>query len=395
MSKTIMLMGRKFLYARTLWVGEKIGIIMMVILLVLWEVPILALIIENLNGVVVDGVRMSADFQTLWGEVLQTFPNLSSFLAKRFVQRSVLDIYNSHQWSFLNAEGVLFSPSIISTGTFSIIKFSNTITANSAAILTLDNLSNPILTQRQIRFSTELYNIISVDASFSSNGLLTLDRPVLESTSTSQTYQVYRCYYGPPLLGINGVETTDFLRYNSIYNPAISSWFTGLIPTPSELLNNRDPQRTSFGIPFKLYTHAATSTGTPQFEMWPHPLSSAAYITSYQRLGMVPTLPTDVLPLLINDDLVLQKAFWYGCMWAYKNQVRYDDLKGVNWLLAAAQHNKEYSNLSSASPGILERTQIQDGESYPVDLITDERSFGNFAVGTDEMSGFYSIDPNP
>lgn len=338
---------------------------------------------------------MGSDFQTLWGEVLQTFPNLSPFLAKRFIQRSVKDIYNSHQWSFLNAEGVLFSPEVINTGTFSITQFSNTITANPTAITALDNLNNPILTKRQIRFSTELYNIILIDPSFSSNGVLTLDRPVLDSTSTTSSYQVYRCYYGPPQSGVNGIEVTDFLRYNSIYNPSISSWFTGTIPTPSELLDKRDPQRMSFDNPFKLYTHAAKNDGTPQFEMWPHPLAAAAYIVSYQRLGIVPTLPTDTLPLIIDDDLVLQKAFWYGCLWAHKNQARYDDLKGVNWLLAAAQHNKEYSNISSASPGVLERTQIMDEESYPSSIIVDERSYGNFAVGTDEAVGFYSINPNP
>ena len=337
---------------------------------------------------------MSADFQTLWGEVLQTFPNLSPFLAKRFVQRSVIDIYNSHQWSFLNAEGILFSPSIITTGTFNIVQFNNVIIADLTAIAALDNLSNPILTKRQIRFSTEIYNITDVDLNFSINGLLTLDRPVLDPSNTIASYQCYRCYYGPPQAGTLGTEVTDFLRYNSIYNPAMSWYFQGQLPTPRELLNKRDPQRASFSNPFKLFSYRAASDGTPQFEMWPHPTAENVYLVSYQRLGTALNASTDTLPLIIPDDLVLQRSFYYGCLWANKNQSRYDDLKGVNWLLLANQHKKEYSNISSQAPGILEKVQVQDDESYPSSMIIDERSYGNLgAIGDDDKTGYIGITP--
>jgi len=339
---------------------------------------------------------MSADFQTLWGEVLQTFPNLSPFLAKRFVQRAVTDIYNSHQWSFLAAEGVLFSPGIITTGSFNITQFSNTIIADAAAILALDGLTNPILTKRQVRFSIELYNIISVDVNFAVNGILTLDRPVKEISNISQSYQVYRCYYGPPQDGVNGTEVTDFLRYNSIYNPAIASYFLGDLPGSRDLLNRLDPMRTNMGNnPYYLFAYKAASDGTPQFEMWPHPTMEGVFLCSYQRQGLVPSAPTDVLPLIIPDDLVLEKSLYYGCLWAMKNQSRYEELKGVNWMLLAKEHKIAYSNFSSAMPGILEQTQVRDEEVFPSDMVIEDRTFNTQVVGDDDRTGWFSINPNP
>ena len=336
---------------------------------------------------------MSTDFQTFWGEIKNTFPNLSPFLAKRFVQRAVIDIYNNHQWSFLQAEGVLFSPSIITTGLFSVTQYSNSIIASTLAKTALTGLANPLLTSRQIRFSTEIYNIIDA-SSIATTGELLLDRPVLELSNILQTYQIYRCYYGPPLTGINGVETTDFLRYNSIYNPNISGFFLG-IQLPREQLNRIDPQRSNVGNnPFYLFTYKSSLEGTPLFEMWPHPTSQGVYLCSYQRSGSTLSNPTDTLPIIIPDDLVLEKAMWYGCLWADKNKSQFDELKGTNWLLLAQQHKKNYSNLSSSDPGILQITQVRDEEAFPQSIIIDTRTFNSKIVGDDDRTGFYSINPN-
>lgn len=333
---------------------------------------------------------MSLTYQDFWSEIKQTFPNLSPFLAQRFVQRSVIDIYTSHQWSFLQEEGVLFSPAIITTGTFSITQFSNQITANAAAITALTGLVNPLITKRQIRFGVQIYNILSFD---SGTGIIELDRPVVDSTNAAATYRLYRCYYGPPMQGINGVEVTDFMRYNTIYNPAISSYFRD-VQAPRDILNQKDPQRNVVGNnPYFLFTYKGSSDGTPQFEMWPHPFSAQAYLCSYQRRGIQLTNATDTLPLVIPDDLVIQRASYYGCLWAMKNQSRYPELKGVNWMLAAKEHDREYSNISAQSPGILEITQRQDEEVFPQSLIIDDRTYNNFAIGDDDKTGFFSITP--
>lgn len=336
---------------------------------------------------------MGSDFQTLWGEVKQTFPNISPFLAKRYVQRAVQDIYNSRLWSFLKEEGVLYSPRQINSGTFNITQFSNTVVANATATTALNNLNNPLLTKRQIRFGggSQLYNIISVDPSFASNGILTLDRPVIEITNTTSTYLCYRCYYGPPQQGVNGVEVTDFVRYNDIYNPAIAQPFLK-INQPRALLDRIDPQRADVGNnPYYMFVYKPASDGTPQYEMWPHPTASQAYLCSYQRRGTIPAVATDTLPLIIPDDLVLAKAMWYGCLWADKNKSRYEQLKGVNWPLIAQQHKKQYSNISSSDPGIMEVIQVQDDEAFPESLVIDDVSYNVEVIGDDDRMTYYSI----
>lgn len=336
---------------------------------------------------------MGSTFDILWGEVKQTFPNLSQFLAKRFVQRAVIDIYNSRNWSFLQAEGVLYSPTVISAGSFSITQFSNQIVANATAITVLNNLLNPILTKRQIKLGTELYNITSVDVDFATNGILLLDRPVLEETNSAQPYLIYRAYYGPPMVGSVGAETTDFKSYENIYYPAVAATFR-IVPYSRPILNIRDPQRAAAGISYFLYNYKASSDGTQQFEMWPHPLNSAYYLCSFFRQGIPPSLASDTLPLVIDDELVLARANFHGCMWAHKNSSRYPELKGVNWLNEAKVYRVEYSNISSANPGLLEKAQIRDDENNPQQLIIDERSYySGMSYGTDERTGFAFINP--
>lgn len=336
---------------------------------------------------------MGADFQTLWGEVKQTFPNLSPFLAKRFIQRAVNDIYDAKSWSFLQDEGVLYSPAVIQAGSFSITQFSFQIVADATARTALNGLSNPILTKRQIKFGTELYNISSVDVDFATNGILLLDRPVLEETNISQSYLCYRAYYSGPMTGQSATETTDFKRYESIYYPAVASWFR-IIPGPRPILNRRDPQRAAAGISYYLYTYKASSDGTQQFEMWPHPLNSAYYLCSYFRRGIEPSLPTDTLPLILEDELVLARANYHGCLWAHKNMSRYNELKGINWLNIAREYLKSYSNVSSADPGLLEQAIIKDEEINPQQIVIDERSYSRYRFGTDERTGFSFINPS-
>jgi len=344
---------------------------------------------------------MGSTFDVLWGEVKQSFPNLSPFLAKRFVQRAVQDIYDSRQWSFLQAEGVLFTPAAYSqTSGMQFSQYSNQVACDANTITNLSGPSIgmfPPITKRQISFNdrTQIYNIMSLDPNFTLNGIIFLDRPVLEPAvgAFACPFTIFRCYYGPPSAGTLGAETTDFLRYNSIYNPVLANFLVN-VQSPRQLLDRKDPQRVDMGIPYYLYTYKGASDGTPQFELWPHPMAENILLCSYQRLGTIPTANSGVLPIIIGDDLVIAKAKCYACLWADANKSHYDDLKGVNWLLQYQQYKREYSNFSSFSPGGLERTQIQDEEAFPQSIIIDNRSYGIDAIGTDEQSGFYSIDPN-
>jgi hypothetical protein len=90
---------------------------------------------------------MTITYKDFYLELANAIPKLPVPLAKRFVNRALHDIYDSRQWSFLKDEGILYSPAVITSGSFSVIQFSNIVTANAAAITALNNLNNPLLTK--------------------------------------------------------------------------------------------------------------------------------------------------------------------------------------------------------------------------------------------------------
>lgn len=334
---------------------------------------------------------MSRTFKQLWTEVAGTIPNLPVQLAKNYVNRAWSDIRESRHWSFLQSEGILFSSNQITTGTFNVTQFSATVIANAAARAALDGLSNPIITSRQIRFNNgPIYEIASIDASFAANGIMTLTRMYREASNSAINYSVYRAYYGYPI-NSSGVESNDFLRYNTIYNPTIPYFFNG-INLPSYSLDKRDPQRRSFNNPRYLYQYKSDANGNPQFEMWPHIQTAQAFIVQYQRRGTDFTSDNETLPQVITDQLLLEKALSYGCGWAMKNQSKFKELQGINWRLAKNEHDKTYSNLSSGDPGLLEIAHRNDEEIFPQSLINTNNHY-QYPLGTDDMTGFYSIDP--
>jgi hypothetical protein len=318
---------------------------------------------------------MSRTFKELYRELEGNFPGSNEFLAQFWLNRAWSDIRNSRQWSFLRDEGIYFTPASISTGTFSVTVASATVTASASARTALNNLSNPVITKRQIRFNSgPIYGIASLDASFASNGLMTLDRLYREPTNSSITYQVYRCYFGPPENSI-GTEATDFLRFNSIYQPSVPRYFKPGIIKSLEWLNMTDPNRTQVGqYPCYMVPRKYDSSNQPVFEMWPHYITAEPFIISYQKRGVDLSTDSETLPSIIPDNLILERANFYGCGWAAKNVNKVPELKGINWTIIGERHNKTYSNLDRSNPGLLEQIQTIDEEQSLQNEIIDSRS---------------------
>lgn len=344
---------------------------------------------------------MPLTYKEFYSELINSIPDLSPFLAKRLVNRAWKDIRDSRQWSFLKSEGFLYSPQVINSGSLLVTQFSNVVVANATAILALDGLSNPILTKRQIRFgsgATPIYNISVVSPTFSSDGLLYLDRPYMEATNAAIGFQCYRCYYGPPqvtTVADDGssvtIETPDFLRYDDIYNPSNSRWFV-MPPLAREILDRKDPQRSTTGnIPFYIFAYKSINN-IPYYEMWPHPFSSAAYSCSYQRRGIDFASDSETLPTVIADELLLERAMFYACGWASANVGNNPKLKGVNWLMKQQAHKSYYSNRDNRNPGLLEIAQINDEELYPQQLVVDTRSYQVWPLGSDDLNVYGSIN---
>jgi hypothetical protein len=326
---------------------------------------------------------MSRTFKELYRELEGNFPGSNEFLAQFWLNRAWSDIRNSRQWSFLRSEGVYYTPVVISTGTFSVTVASNQIVASASARTALNNLSNPVITKRQIRFNSgPIYSIVYVDPSFASNGILKLDRLYREPTNAAITYQVYRCYFNPPETTTTDndgvattIEATDFLRFNSIYQPSVPRYFKPGIIKSLEWLNMTDPNRTQVGqYPCYMIPRKYDSNNQPIFEMWPHYITAEPFIVSYQKRGVDLTTDSETLPSIIPDNLVLERANFYGCGWAAKNVNKVPELKGINWTIIGERHNKTYSNLDPSNPGLLEQIQTIDEEQSLQNEIIDSRT---------------------
>lgn len=307
-----------------------------------------------------------ATFRDIWPELLGRLPNLDPGYAPKLAQRAWADIRNSRPWSFQMGQGVLFSPVVISSGSVSVTQFSVTVTFDATARAALNGVTNPLLTKRQFRVAGgPPYSIVSASATFSSDGIATLDRPYKETTNAAASYTVFRAYYGAPEVTTfdasfvdTTTETTDFLRYRAIFNPSTGQRLR-LYGTQEEL-NAIDRFRVTSGNPCALFTRSATAAGIPSFEMWPFPLVAQSYLATFQRRG-VDLADSDTLPDVISTELLLERAMYHGCLWAEAQKGSVAALKATNWVALAAVHDANYRDRLNEAAVRDEDTMKQNG----------------------------------
>lgn len=312
-----------------------------------------------------------AAFVDWYNEVKGSVPELNVFLAKRFVNRAWKDLRQARFWSFNRATGTLWSPDAITTGLFSVTQNSLTAFANAAAITALTALSSPLITLRQIRFAGgPIYNIAGFIVG---TGELTLDRLYGEATNTAITYDVYRCYYGPPEDG-TGTPTTDFLRYISIVDAVTP--LTVSVNFTSEEFDQWDPQRTSMTNPAYLgfVKGGATAAGLPIYELYPGPMVARAYFCTYMKQGVDFSADTDTLPAAIPDDVLISRALWYAASWAMMNTGKFPALRGINWQAVRVEYDATYQRE-------LNLAKKQDQETFVANtIVADPGSYRNSAA---------------
>lgn len=315
-----------------------------------------------------------ATLESLWNELVARVPSLDPAYAPKLIQRAWADVRNSRPWSFLIGNGVLFSPGVITAGGVTVVQFSSTVTFNAAAITALSGLANPVLTLRQFRVGGgPIYSIVGLDVNFAVNGIATLDRPYLEASLVATGYQIYRCYYGAPLVTVTAAdgtqtttETSDFLRYRAIYNPSTLQRFR-LYGTVEEL-NMMDPKRVTSGNPWAMYTHAATAN--TYYEMYPQPLASQSYICAYQKRGN-DLVAGESLPVVIPDELVLERAYGFVCIWAESAKGRIKELQGPNWLALAQASGGVYQDR-------LREASLRDEDTLRQNAVFDDLPYGGY-----------------
>lgn len=283
-------------------------------------------------------------FQTLWSELVATVPRIDPLAAQKYVNRAWRNVRSARLWSWLTTEGVLVAPQLISSGTVTVTQFSNTVQLDAVAGPALNNLTNPLITQRQFRVGTggRIYNITGYNP-LSSPATLTLDGFYMEQSASGQPYMVYRCYYTPA--DLNGNVITDFQSFIGMVNTTQGYAIVGenLRKTKKEI-DARDPQRGAFDNSYVVATYKVDSNGNPIYELWPHPTVQAPYLFLARRQGL-PLSNTQDLPATLSADLVVTGALNFAYDWAVVNAGRFPELKGVDWQLAKAENLRKYQKM--------------------------------------------------
>jgi len=331
---------------------------------------------------------MSRTVQDLAFRLTAEIPQLGIEAAGRLIQDALRDIYDAHSWSFLESEGILYSPAMISSGTFSVTFGSNQIQADATAKSALSSLTNPVITKRQLRLSSgwPSYNIFAYDEV---TGIITLDRIYRDTDSASGvSYVCYRIFYGYPE-GPDGNEVTDFKAYKSIVNPSTGYAFSDLSAS-REALDIYDPQRMTYDNPQWLVSYKSSS-GIPQWEMYPHSTASQVFPCIYQA-RWTDQATSNELPPALNESLVIERAKFYGFRWAEAHKGVYPELKGVAWMaLAAGIDNGAVDNPQGSYYRALEIAKNKDREMFLDMIVTPNSLTDANPIGDAAKTGYSSI----
>jgi hypothetical protein len=346
----------------------------------------------------------------LQSELAGMLPGLSPILAKTYINRALTGIYGERLWSFLLMDAAIVCPAVIDDGTIAITQYSASVTLDataSAAIATqLDaGGAEPGIRKLQIRFSagspaaSQIYSITDYDDSTPTAIILTLDRVVMETTSATSTYQIFRNLIVPPI--------PDFLRWESFVDFANAITLTGnRLTLSSAIFDAQDPQRTANGLAYNVgawggnrIDNAVTGSTVPQsqsddstpiFELWPVPTNGQTWYVRLRRRGAELVQPSDVQPDGISDDLIIQRALYkHAYPFAQANVANFPSFKGANWALLVAQARTFYKDELQEAKRNDQEKSLQTSDIWNRGHgLRPIRPFGRYDVQT------YPIDAN-
>jgi hypothetical protein len=108
------------------------------------------------------------------------------------------------------------------------------------------------------------------------------------------------------------------------------------IATPKTLLDGMDPRRNVVSMPWRLAFHETDPAGSPLYEMWPRPTSSAAFPYIYVRSFPPLAEDFDILPNGIRSDVLIKLAKAEAARWpghkALAGGIYYDPALGKAYI---------------------------------------------------------------
>lgn len=285
--------------------------------------------------------------------MLLEIPGLASSYAKTLIQESQGYIQDSQMWSWQLGTSGWLTPGLlfpggpgVSTGTVTVVPFTNTVIADAAATAAwAAYMGRPLLTECQFRSPFySLYSIIGYDTTTNAPfATLTLDRPWMEPAGVGRSYMIYQAYFPAPVS-----DFQRFLNARDTTNNAVMDYWT----KSQKDLAFEDPERTIFDlpnyiVPYQVDRRPGSSTyGNMLYELWPHPLSQLPYTYMFLRRGELVSQPDDILPYPLTEEVVLWRAKTAGYLW--KEAQKGEDMQrgaGADWHFLSQAADEEYTEL--------------------------------------------------
>jgi hypothetical protein len=284
-------------------------------------------------------------YEEIVGKVTLHCPNVSSLLAREWVNNAFREVAERRTWSWLRKRHHFYCNTVYNTGTADAIQGSGTISGTGT-------VWSAAMVGRQFRIGTSgPLHTISARASDTS---ITIDPVWGEATSSTQSYEIFNAYLTPK---------SDFFSFISVWDPS-SSWQLYL-HTSQEHLNSVDAQRSQSGTAYTVadldYTSidedgVAVSPPLPRYEVWPH--RKSAYIYPYLYVSRITDLESSgILPRYIRGDTLLKGAL--------KEAAAYPGTDQKPNPFAGEYRLKYYDSKFEKDVAVLEK---QDDEIYEQDL---------------------------
>jgi hypothetical protein len=284
--------------------------------------------------------------QSMQTELRGSVPKLPITYTKTLINRAYRHIREANLWSFLLMDSAWASPPLVNAGTVTTVQGLAALTFDATAKAAINAAGTPysLITQRQFRIASGgIYSIIAYN---SATGVMTLDRPYMETGGAGQAYQIYQVYYIAPV--------KDYLTFITVRNMQM---FLNMDLTKSrQWVDMKDPQRSFYAFPTVVvpyqYDRRGEGTATPSsslgyqlYELWGQAITQFTYQCYGIRRGVDLANPTDELPIAIPEELVLAKAREFAYEWAEANKDMVPRATGPDFRFLMGKAQSDYKAL--------------------------------------------------
>jgi len=310
------------------------------------------------------------NYHEMWDAVLKKFPLYDTVQVKQDINDILRGIIARRAWSGLVKYAILSVPAQVTTGTVSVVKDSNVVTGVGttwpvsdlvSTTLAEPNIETGIIdltptSMASIRpgqwlilaggaATEEGIFVISVDATtgtfrancsniqtagatitgssyagrqfrlmsntpfvtvmgFTSPTRMLIDRPWPYSTLSDQSYEITLVWAS------FGQDCKEVL---TMVNPDRQYQFR--VNCQKAEIDASDPRRAISQMPYKLAFHESDPAGSPLYELWPRPVSLAAYPYFYIKQWTPLENDNDMLPNGIRSDVIVKLAKAEAAQW--------------------------------------------------------------------------------